>query len=121
MLKIPEKYRWCPFPDLSSRPGDPFGAFLVPGRDACGRILRIIASSGSPGLPWEHVSVSVEGHSRCPSWEEMCVVKDLFWDEDVCVVQYHPPRKDYVNCHPYTLHLWRPVEERLPQPPKACV
>ena len=54
---------------------------------------------------WEHVSVSVI--DRCPTWFEMCLVKRLFWDDDDMVIQYHPPVADYVNDHPYVLHMWR--------------
>jgi hypothetical protein len=81
-----------------------------------GRVLRIVASHEEG---WEHVSISL--HSRCPTWEEMCAVKDLFWDEDDCVIQYHPPKSDYVNCHPHCLHLWRPVGVDIPRPPKIMV
>src|SRR5262245_51606666 len=66
------------------------------------------------GMGWEHVSVSTE--DRTPTWEEMCWVKDLFWDEEECVVQYHPPRSKHVNIHPYCLHLWRPLRSILPVP-----
>lgn len=59
----------------------------------------------SDGGGWEHVSVSTI--ERCPTWDEMCKVKSLFWDDDDLVVQYHPPASEYVNNHPYTLHLWR--------------
>lgn len=43
------------------------------------------------GGGWEHVSVSFA--SRCPTWDEMCEVKDIFWTPEECVVQYHPPAK----------------------------
>ncbi|RQP58000.1 hypothetical protein DF159_20875 [Burkholderia ubonensis] len=78
--------------------------------------LRAIASDGAG---WEHVSVSLI--DRCPTWDEMCVVKAIFWDAEDCVVQYHPPQSDYVNCHPYCLHLWRPVGASVPRPPKFLV
>ena len=70
---------------------------------------------------WEHVSVSTP--ERCPTWEEMCWIKDLFWDEEETVVQYHPPKSRYVNMHPFTLHLWRPTrsKDRLPFPPSNLV
>lgn len=68
---------------------------------------------------WEHVSISTQ--TRCPTWEEMCFVKDLFWDEEDCVVQYHPPKSDYINCHPRCLHLWRPIGLEIPRPPKILV
>jgi len=64
--------------------------------------LNIVASDG---LGWEHVSVSHP--ARIPTWAEMCKIKSLFWDEEDLVVQFHPPKSQYVNCHPRTLHLWR--------------
>lgn len=51
---------------------------------------------------------------RCPTWEEMCQVKDLFWDDEDVVMQFHVPSKDHVNNHPYCLHLWRPVYNSEP-------
>ena len=59
------------------------GAFFVP-RGPGLHPLRVIASDGvlAPDevKGWEHVSVSLP--DRCPTWEEMCRVKDLFWDAD---------------------------------------
>jgi hypothetical protein len=78
--------------------------------------VRVIASDG---LGWEHVSVSRS--DRCPTWDEMCQIKDLFWDEDDCVVQYHPPKEDWVNNHPNCLHLWRPIGVEVPRPPAILV
>lgn len=40
----------------------------------------------------------------------------MFWDEDDCVVQFHPPRREYVNNHPNCLHLWRPVDGNMQIP-----
>ena len=54
-------------------------------------------------------------------WEEMCFIKSLFWSEDDCVIQYHPPKSDYVNNHQYCLHMWRPIEQSLPTPPSFMV
>lgn len=70
-------------------------------------------------MAWEHVSVSLP--NRCPTWAEMCAIKDLFWDESDCVVQYHPPKRDWVNNHPYCLHLWRPVGQEIQRPPSLMV
>jgi len=75
--------------------------------------LRVIASDGEG---WEHVSVTLGDRSACPSWEVMCAVKDLFWGPDKTVIQFHPAAKDYVNTHPFCLHLWRPVGVDLPLP-----
>lgn len=79
--------------------------------------LKIIASDG---MGWEHVSVSTKSQTL-PSWNTMCEVKNLFWDDEDCVVQYHPPKSEYVDNYP-ALHLWRPVEfETLPRPPSILV
>lgn len=82
------------------------GAFLVVAPS--GMSLRIIASDGShpDAEGWEHVSVSLSGPKRCPNWPEMCFAKQLFWDDDETVIQFHPAKSDYVNHHPFTLHLW---------------
>lgn len=78
--------------------------------------LHVIASDGAG---WEHVSVSRT--DRCPTWDEMCQIKDIFWDDEDCVIQFHPPRSEYVNCHPYCLHLWSPVGENILVPASILV
>lgn len=70
-------------------------------------------------LGWEHLSVSMP--SKTPSWEQMCMMKDIFWGEDEACVQYHPKKEDYVNNHQHCLHIWKPVEEFLPLPPSILV
>ena len=71
------------------------------------------------GLDWEHVSISTE--KRCPTWNEMCFVKELFWKDDEWCVQYHPAKEDYVNLNPYCLHIFRPISVELPKPMKCMV
>jgi hypothetical protein len=71
------------------------------------------------GDGWDHVSVSYK--NRCCTWDEMCEIKDIFFHEDECAVQYHPLKKDYVNNHPYVLHLWRPQNIEIPMPPRELV
>jgi hypothetical protein len=98
------------------------GFFIIPHYRITDYELRCQVSDG---LGWEHVSVSV-GHersdpSRCPTWEEMCWIKDLFWDKSDTVIQYHPAEENYVNMHPYVLHLWRPVNNELPLPDPLLV
>ena len=90
------------------------GAFIV--KLKRGQSVQVVAGDG---LGWEHVSVSRT--DRCPTWEEMCEVKALFWDDEDCVLQFHPPKSDYVNNHPYCLHLWRPVGVPIPRPPRVMV
>lgn len=59
----------------------------------------------SNGGGWDHVSVSFS--NRTPTWEEMCEIKKLFFYPDEVCVQYHPAENEYVNNHPYCLHIWR--------------
>ena len=82
------------------------------------KFLTIIASDQGG---WDHVSVSLP--NRCPTWDEMCYVKDLFWNDEETVVQYHPPKSKYINNYPYCLHLWKPKSKlkKLPLPPKWMV
>jgi hypothetical protein len=80
------------------------------------KVFKAIASDGGG---WEHVSVSLP--DRCPTWEEMSFIKAIFWDDEDCVVQFHPPKSEYVNNHLFCLHLWRPTDRELPQPPSIFV
>jgi hypothetical protein len=78
---------------------------------------------------WDHLSVRVEGlknkkfrkKKRVPNWEEMCFLKNLFWNEEETVVQFHPKASEYVNCHPHVLHLWRDQSTEYKLPPKIMV
>ena len=56
-----------------------------------------------------------------PDWREMCFIKDLFWDVEDAVIQYHPEKSKYVNVHENCLHLWRLVGVEIPTPPKELV
>lgn len=67
------------------------------------------------GGEWDHVSVSFP--NRCPTWEEMCEIKRMFFRPEEVVVQYHPAERQYVNAHPYCLHLWRYQRQEIPAPP----
>ncbi|RKZ15797.1 hypothetical protein DRQ53_07990 [bacterium] len=82
------------------------------------RPAHVIASDGAG---WEHVSVSTPGTKFCPKWETMCIIKGMFWDPEDQVIQYHPAKSMYVNTHPYTLHLWRPIGVEIPSPPMWTV
>ena len=92
------------------------GAFRITGPTPIRQELVIMCGIGEG---WEHVSVSLK--NRCPNWTEMSYVKDLFWNEDECVVQFHPPKSEYVNCHPFCLHLWKPINVNIATPPSLLV
>ena len=113
MFKVPNEYRIRDGELGSTDEIGNNGAFLIPYQSF---MLRVIASDGKG---WEHVSVSLS--NRCPNWREMCFIKDLFWDGEDVVMQYHPKKSEYVNLHDNCLHLWRPVGEEIPTPPKELV
>lgn len=73
----------------------------------------------SNGGGWDHVSVSFK--HRCPTWEEMCEIKSMFFHPEEVCVQYHPSEREYVNNHPYCLHLWRFQQPGMPMPPAWMV
>lgn len=93
------------------------------------RVLLVLASDGRdwaeaglPGVPWEHVSVSLLlAKAKTPTWGEMAWVKGLFWRPDETVMQLHVPEADHVNFHSGCLHLWRPVGLDIPVPPAITV
>lgn len=99
-FQVPNKYRIRTGRLASSEINGNNGAF-----DLLLKHSQVVFAIASDGMGWEHVSVS--RMDRCPTWDEMCQVKAMFWGEDDCVVQYHPPRSEYVNNHPRCLHLWR--------------
>lgn len=74
-------------------------------------------------MGWEHVSVHVLDGRRThtPTWSEMCYIKEIFWDPEDVVLQYHPRESQYVNNHPHVLHLWRPTVQAVPEPPRILV
>lgn len=124
MFKVPEEHRVTRGP-MQSHPqhgNNGMFIFLSP-LDVTNQTKFVCIASD--GLGWDHVSVQVteqgKQEGRCPTWHEMCIVKDMFWAEEACVVQYHPARNEYVNCHPHVLHLWCPQEQELPKPPSFMV
>lgn len=129
MFHVPNEYRIRTHPMLATTDADGNnGVFCI--RQTNGRELWIIASDGTGwkeselnGPPWEHVSVHGFNGKKTftPSWEEMCKVKDIFWDGEDIVIQFHPKKSEYVNNHPNTLHMWRPIGIEFIVPPKITV
>lgn len=125
MFHVPNKFRLHPTQNSFLGSTDDIGNsgfFIIPHYRIKEYIINVQASCG---MGWEHASVSVsrigEKQTRCPTWGEMCWVKNLFWDETDCVIQYHPAKSEYVNMHPFVLHLWRPTDQVIPIPDKRMV
>lgn len=91
------------------------------GFDACeirtrDGVVQVLFGEDEEG--WEHVSVSpksskYERNQPCPTWTQMCEVKDVFWGKDEGVVQFHPPERHYlygIGDDTNILHLWKPKD-----------
>lgn len=124
-FQVPNEYRIKEGPMGSDDHIGNCGAFEIKWPDTdyhC--ILYVIASDGAGiGQGWEHVSVHGHGGrgNFTPSWNQMCFIKDLFWDAEDTVIQYHPPKSQYVNVHKNTLHLWRNPKVAIVTPPKMLI
>ncbi len=118
-MKVPEEYRikkgYSPKnPHLETDANDGNnGAFYI------ARLNMFCISSDGGG--WEHVSVSRSYGQRCPTWDEMCEIKRLFWGDDETVVQYHPKKSVYVNNCGNCLHLWKKASADFDFPPQWMV
>jgi len=91
-------------------PGSIEGCFMIP---YARENLVVICGCGES---WDHVSVSLR--HRCPTWDEMSFVKNLFFEPDEIAIQFHPPEKDYINVGKTVLHIWRPWNQKIELPPK---
>lgn len=69
--------------------------------------LALFISTESTPLDFESLgskSPSVP-QNRCPNWQKLSFVKDLFWQVEEAVMPPRPPKSDYLNCHPFCLHI----------------
>lgn len=71
------------------------------------------------GFGWEHLSASTR--NKIPEWEIMCKLKEIFWRDDECCVEYHPKKEDYVNNHETCLHIWKQIGKEYETPPSILV
>lgn len=83
--------------------GDDFGWFEIP--SCYQRQIKLNVLVAPSNAKWQHISIST-GLRRCPTWEEMCQIKHMFFDPEEVVVQFHPRAIDYVNVAVNCLHLW---------------
>lgn len=138
MFKVPNQYRVRKGPYASTEMDGNNGMFVLPLQGKATGLHAVCLASDGTGLKeegidlpaWEHVSVSLQrisnsGNSypekRCPTWEEMCVVKSLFWSDEDTVIQFHPKSTEYISMHPHVLHLWRKVGQEHELPPSVYV
>ena len=94
---------------------DTCGAFAYSLNDSTGRFVAVASTNAG----WDHVSVSLV--DRCPTWDEMETSKRMFFKPQELAWQYHVPVVAHINCHPFTLHLWRKQGFFMPLPPAGFV
>jgi len=118
-MRFPETFRHVhPFVGNDSTGG----FFKIPHYDKELFYFNCIANNGEE---WEHVAITIyetgKRPNRCPTWEEMCFIKSLFWEDEEPAMQLHPPKSQWVNNHPYCLHLWKPKKIDIPLPPSIMI
>lgn len=117
MFHVPEKHR---LKDYFVKSSGNNGVFRVPYHRKWNRSIFDLVIVATDGEGWEHVSVSLM--HRCPTWNEMNYIKNLFWDEEDLVIQYHPAKSQYVDYHKYCLHMWRPNNgTKIPVPNRKLI
>lgn len=62
---------------------------------------------------YEHVSVSPQKRYNVPTWNDMCTLKDIFFDDEEEAYQIHPKKSQYVNGVENCLHLWKPIGHEI--------
>ena len=72
-----------------------------------GLVVLFSLSTMNDGTYFVHCSLS--RRSRLPSWQDVKVVKDAFLGEDVEAFHVLPKKEEYINLHPFCLHLWQPI------------
>jgi hypothetical protein len=124
-FKVLEKYR------ITGPLGNPLATKAYSGNTGC--FMYTITRKGmkfkacciaSEDFGWEHVSISLmtpQGADIMPSWDIMCNIKEMFWGDEARVIQFHPPKSEYVNNHAKCLHLWRSKNEKQPFPDSVLV
>ena len=86
------------------------GCFLVPLE---GELWHVILGDG---MGFRHLSVTNAQKKILPSWTVLTRLRDAFFDDSSWVVQYLPPKDQYVDDHPFCLHLWESIDEPMPHP-----
>ena len=110
-LSMFNRYRKPYYDDMGD---DKNGFFFIP------RVKGYFQVVASNGLGWEHVSFCLfdekgKLEKRIPKYSEVCKVKEMFFGTEA-VYEIHPKEEDYINEHPYVLHLWKPTNKEMPLP-----
>ena len=93
MFHVPEQYRVKDHPYLGSDESDGNNGLFVFSElenvPFTGKLKIEIRCIASDGRRWEHVSVSL-AIPQIPSWNLMCKVKSVFWDDEDNICTFLP-------------------------------
>lgn len=92
------------------------GVFIIPFDEKTQLQIMVSDQCG-----WDHVSVTIYDRKETPSWDHMCFVKDIFFDDNETAIQYHPSKKAKININENVLHIWRPHNYVIKMPPTVFV
>lgn len=85
------------------------------GRDYRGTFTILMSGKiEKDGKKWIHVSVARP--DKLPEWNLLKEIKRIFIGFDRQAIQILPREKNYINMHPYCLHLFCCVDEADPVP-----
>lgn len=73
-------------------------------RRLAGQTVILSQSRHRDGRRWVHLSMSTL--TRPPTWKELVAAKEVFLGKETRAIQVCPPRSEYVNHHPFVLHLF---------------
>ena len=68
--------------------------------------LLVLASIATLEGGKKVLHISLSRRSRLPSWDDVKRVKEAFLGSEREAYHVLPKQSDYVNLHPYCLHLW---------------
>jgi hypothetical protein len=106
-LRLPEEFRVAAFDAEKTLNGGAFSILL--GRTVFHVIASIIAG-------WEHVTAYLPHRAITESEENQ--LADIFWEPNDVIVKF--PRMHSTRNHHmiHMVHLWRPVDQTIPVPPR---
>lgn len=85
------------------------GTYLQPQRDGLRVIATVDLASDMGAGNWLHLSVSRA--RRMPTWGDLVTTRDALGYEDVYFLQQLPPRRCWLNVHPFCLHLLHRIDQ----------
>lgn len=99
---LPQNWRTIRLSEIEQQP---YGVY----RSRNGLAVIISCCRYEDNKNWIHLSISRK--DKLPSWSEFVQVKEIFLGKESTAIQVIPPRSQWVNDHPFCLHLWQCLDE----------